>query len=195
MPATVEPNSLKAFIQGNHRDIIGEFSAFARTLMPPNSSLTDQELRDHCEELLLAVAADLAPQKRAVPRGHRGAARRDVRRTAAERGHTLAPATRPLHRRVHGALRGGTDPSVCMAIAGVATRVPADTTLDGSVGAVTAGRAGAGAGTAPTRPPKVRRSADVSVSPRVSAQSSAVRPSASVVFTSAPWSTRKRITS
>jgi signal transduction histidine kinase len=59
MPATGAPKSLKAFIQGNHGEIIGEFSAFARTLMPANSPMTDQELRDHCEELLLAVAADL----------------------------------------------------------------------------------------------------------------------------------------
>jgi len=59
MPATTESKSLNAFIQGNHREIIGEFSAFARTLMPPDSPMTNQELRDHCEELLLAVAADL----------------------------------------------------------------------------------------------------------------------------------------
>ena len=59
MPATTESKSLNAFIRGNHREIIGEFSAFARTLMPPDSPMTDQELRDHCEELLLAVAADL----------------------------------------------------------------------------------------------------------------------------------------
>ena len=36
-----------------------------------------------------------------------------------------------------------------------------------------------------------RRNADVSVSPRVNAQSSAVRPSVSVAFTSAPWSSKK----
>jgi hypothetical protein len=59
MPATVEPKSLNAFIQGNHREIIGEFSSFARTLMPAKSSMTDQEFRDHCEELLVAVAEDL----------------------------------------------------------------------------------------------------------------------------------------
>jgi signal transduction histidine kinase len=59
VPATREPKSLSAFIQGNHREIIGEFSAFARTLMPPDSLMTDQELRDHSEELLLAIAEDL----------------------------------------------------------------------------------------------------------------------------------------
>ena len=55
----VEPKSLSAFIQGNHREIISEFSAFARTLMAPQSPLTDQEWRDHCEELLVAIAEDL----------------------------------------------------------------------------------------------------------------------------------------
>ena len=51
--------SLGVFIERNHREIIGNFSAFARTLMPPHSTMTEQELRDHCEELLHAIAADL----------------------------------------------------------------------------------------------------------------------------------------
>ena len=51
--------SLNAFIHKNHGEIIGQFSAFARTLMPPDSPMTEQELRDHCEELLLAIAEDL----------------------------------------------------------------------------------------------------------------------------------------
>jgi hypothetical protein len=59
VPATDEPNSLSAFIQRSHRDIIEEFAAFARTLMPPNSAMSDQELRDHSEELLVAIAEDL----------------------------------------------------------------------------------------------------------------------------------------
>jgi hypothetical protein len=59
MPATDKAQSLSAFIRHNHRDIIGEFSGFARTLMPPNSPMTEQELRDHCKELLIAIAEDL----------------------------------------------------------------------------------------------------------------------------------------
>jgi signal transduction histidine kinase len=59
MPATGELKSLSAFIQENHHKIIGEFSAFARTLLPPDSLMTQQELRDHSEELLLAIAEDL----------------------------------------------------------------------------------------------------------------------------------------
>jgi signal transduction histidine kinase len=59
MSATEEPKSLSAFIQTHHREIIGEFAAFARTLMPPNTSMTEQELRDHCKELLIAITEDL----------------------------------------------------------------------------------------------------------------------------------------
>ena len=63
--ATDVPKSLGAFIQRNHGDIIEEFSAFARTLMPPNSPMTEQELRDHCEELLNGVAEDVGTQQTA----------------------------------------------------------------------------------------------------------------------------------
>lgn len=59
MPATDERRSLSAFIRRHHREIIDEFSAFALTLMPSNSPMTDQDLRDHCQELLLAIAEDL----------------------------------------------------------------------------------------------------------------------------------------
>jgi len=62
MPAT-EPTSLSAFIKQDHEVIIGEFVAFARTLVPPDSSLTEQQLRDHCEELLRAIAVDLDTQQ------------------------------------------------------------------------------------------------------------------------------------
>jgi len=57
--------SLSAFIQRHHRDIIGEFSVFARTLMPHHSPMTEEELRDHCEELLRAIAADLDAEQTA----------------------------------------------------------------------------------------------------------------------------------
>jgi hypothetical protein len=59
MRAAEQPMSLGEFIRRHHSEIIGEFSAFARTLMPPNSTMTEQDLRDHCEELLLAIAEDL----------------------------------------------------------------------------------------------------------------------------------------
>ena len=59
MPTAEQPKSLSAFIQRSHSEIIGEFSAFARTLMPPNSPMTEEELRDHCKDLLIAIAEDL----------------------------------------------------------------------------------------------------------------------------------------
>lgn len=52
--------SLSTFIRENHEQIIGEFSAFARTLMPSGAEMSEQELRDHAEEILTAVAQDMA---------------------------------------------------------------------------------------------------------------------------------------
>jgi nitrogen fixation/metabolism regulation signal transduction histidine kinase len=56
---TAEPKSLSVFIRRSLCEIIDEFSAFARTLMPPDFPMTDQDLRDHYQELLLAIAEDL----------------------------------------------------------------------------------------------------------------------------------------
>lgn len=39
--------TLGHFIQQHHSEIIGEFSAFARTLVPQDSQMTDADLRDH----------------------------------------------------------------------------------------------------------------------------------------------------
>jgi hypothetical protein len=51
--------SLSAFIHGHHREIIDEFAAFARTLMPVDSHMTESELRDHAEEMLTAIVQDM----------------------------------------------------------------------------------------------------------------------------------------
>ena len=51
---------LLVFIERHHAEIIAEFSAFARTLMPPDLHLTETDLRDHAEELLTAFAEDLS---------------------------------------------------------------------------------------------------------------------------------------
>jgi signal transduction histidine kinase len=51
--------SLIPFIQHNQREIIDEFSGFARTLVPATSALSEEDLRDHCAELLVAIAEDL----------------------------------------------------------------------------------------------------------------------------------------
>lgn len=45
---------------GRHRDtIIGEFSAFARALIPPDSEMTEADLRDHAKDMLVAIVQDL----------------------------------------------------------------------------------------------------------------------------------------
>ena len=51
--------SLRTFIQGNHEEIIREFSAFAKTLMPSGADMSEGELRDHAAEILTAVAKDM----------------------------------------------------------------------------------------------------------------------------------------
>jgi len=51
--------SLRAFIRDNHEKIISEFAAFARTLMPPGVDMTEPELRDHADQILLAVVDDI----------------------------------------------------------------------------------------------------------------------------------------
>jgi signal transduction histidine kinase len=50
---------LTEFIQENHKKIIAEWVAFARTLTPWAIGLTDDALRDHAEELLTAVVSDM----------------------------------------------------------------------------------------------------------------------------------------
>jgi signal transduction histidine kinase len=52
--------SLRAFIRDHHTEIIGEFAVFARTLMPPGAGMTERELRDHAEDILIAVVKDMA---------------------------------------------------------------------------------------------------------------------------------------
>lgn len=51
--------SLTDFIRSHHEQIIVEFAAFAKTLMPPGVEMTDVELRDHAREILTAVVDDM----------------------------------------------------------------------------------------------------------------------------------------
>ena len=51
--------SLSDFVRGHHEEIISEFTAFARTLMPAGAVMSDTELRDHADELLTAVVKDI----------------------------------------------------------------------------------------------------------------------------------------
>ena len=51
--------SLRAFIQDHHEEIVSEFAVFAKTVMPAGADMTEVELRDHAEELLVAVVRDM----------------------------------------------------------------------------------------------------------------------------------------
>lgn len=51
--------SLAEFIRAHDEEIIREFSAFAKTLMPPGVEMTEAELRDHAKEILTAVVEDM----------------------------------------------------------------------------------------------------------------------------------------
>jgi signal transduction histidine kinase len=51
--------SLPGFIRGHYEEIIREFAAYAKTLMPPGAAMTDAELRDHAKAMLKAVVEDM----------------------------------------------------------------------------------------------------------------------------------------
>jgi signal transduction histidine kinase len=51
--------SLSGFIRDHHEEIISEFAAFAKTLMPAGADMSEAELRDHAEEILTAVVRDI----------------------------------------------------------------------------------------------------------------------------------------
>ena len=51
--------SLAEFIRSHHEETLREFAAFAKTLMPPGTEMTESELRDHAEEILTAVVDDM----------------------------------------------------------------------------------------------------------------------------------------
>jgi signal transduction histidine kinase len=57
--------SLRDFILGHREEIIREFAAFAKTLMPPGAAMTDAELRDHAREMLTALVEDMHLQQTA----------------------------------------------------------------------------------------------------------------------------------
>jgi signal transduction histidine kinase len=59
-PAPSITLSLSAFIHDHHEEIICEFAAFARTLMPPDADMSEAELRDHAEDILTAVVHDIS---------------------------------------------------------------------------------------------------------------------------------------
>lgn len=57
------PVSLSAFVRDHHEQIIVEFAAFAKTLMPAGADMTDAELRDHAMEMLTAAVQDMGTEQ------------------------------------------------------------------------------------------------------------------------------------
>ena len=51
--------ALSGFIRGNGEAIVSAFEAFARTLMPAGVNMVASELRDHAQEMLTALVADM----------------------------------------------------------------------------------------------------------------------------------------
>jgi signal transduction histidine kinase len=57
------PTSLSDFIERHHSEIIGEFSAFARTLMPGRADMSESDFRDNAKEMLKAIVQDLKTEQ------------------------------------------------------------------------------------------------------------------------------------
>ena len=71
--------SLSAFIRTHHEEIISEFAAFAKTLMPPGADMTEAELRDHAEEILAAVVRDILTAQTGDEQSHKSQGRGSAR--------------------------------------------------------------------------------------------------------------------
>jgi len=61
MAVFASPNRMKfsAFIAADLDAILVEWDAYARTLLPAAKSMSDEDLRDHAREILLAIARDM----------------------------------------------------------------------------------------------------------------------------------------
>ena len=81
--------SLPDFIRGHNEEIIREFAAFARTLMPPGADMSDAELRDHAKDMLAAIVEDMHLRQTAEEE-HRKSQGRGVARTMEASGRLHA---------------------------------------------------------------------------------------------------------
>ncbi len=62
---------LAEFIDVHRKRIIEEWTAFARSLLPPDSEATESLLSDHADEILAAIVVDLRAIRAGKARGHR----------------------------------------------------------------------------------------------------------------------------
>src|ERR1043165_8521258 len=63
--------SLSDFIHRHHEEIIVQFAAFAQTLMPPGTVMTEAELRDHAEEILTEMGIDIGSGQTAAEQSNK----------------------------------------------------------------------------------------------------------------------------
>lgn len=84
---------LTRFITDNVDAIVDEWERFARTLLPVGKTMTTLALRDHCRDMLLAIAEDMKTPETGVQRSERS------------RGGGLPSASLEKAAEEHGALR------------------------------------------------------------------------------------------
>src|SRR6185503_5178716 len=59
LPGRAEGLQLSTFIQENMEEIVAEWEAFARTLLPAAATMTSLALRDHARPILQAIANEI----------------------------------------------------------------------------------------------------------------------------------------
>jgi signal transduction histidine kinase len=83
---------LSQFIKGNVEPILAEWETFARTMIPPAETMSIAELRDHSQEILLAIANEME------------SAQTETEREAKSKGLSVPPSNESFAS-VHGSLR------------------------------------------------------------------------------------------
>ncbi len=81
------------FIQANLDAIVGEWEAFARTLVPAATSMSGIALRNHSREILMAIVEDMQTSQT------------EIERSSKSRRAELTPAASETVAAAHGALR------------------------------------------------------------------------------------------
>lgn len=92
--------SLSRFIRDHHHEIIDGFEAFARTLGPITADMSGVELRDHAEELLTEIVADMETEQSRDEQTHKSEGRGITHAMQASgRLHADARIWAPIHGR------------------------------------------------------------------------------------------------
>ncbi len=75
--------NLAQFINAQRAAIVAEWETFARTLLPPGTEMTGVALRDHANEILSAIVADLESSQSAAEQAEKSKGRGDAQRLSA----------------------------------------------------------------------------------------------------------------